>query len=277
MAQNAPAEVFKTSDGCTLAYTINAAGRSGAQRPGAPRMVLIHPLGLDRSVWAGAARRLAGEVETLSYDCRGHGQSERKAGEYSVELFARDLAELLDHVGWSSATIVGCSMGGCVALGFAGIYTPRVSALGLVNTTSWYGDEGPRQWQERAANARRQGLASLTDFQLTRWLSDDFRAAHPEKTEWARRVFLANSLDCYEATCGMLGRSDLRPYLGKLRMPTAIIAGEEDYATPVAASRQLHEAIAGSTLTILPKARHVTPVECEEPVAAILLELSRRS
>jgi 3-oxoadipate enol-lactonase len=59
-------------------------------------------------------------------------------------------------------------------------------------------------------------------------------------------------------------------------MATAIIVGEDDYATPVAASRQLHEAIAGSTLTILPKARHLTPVECEEQVASALLALVRR-
>jgi len=239
-------------------------------------MALIHPLALDHSVWDGVVRRFAGEVETLAYDCRGHGQSGREAGDYALELFARDLVELLDHVEWRDAAVVGCSMGGCVALAFAGLYTDRVSALGLVNTTSWYGDDGPRQWQERAANARRQGLESLTEFQVTRWLSDDFRAAHPGKAEWARRVFLANSLDCYAATCLMLGPADLRPYLAKLHMPTAIIAGEEDYATPVAASRQLHEAIAGSTLTILPKARHVTPVECEEDVAATLLALVRR-
>jgi 3-oxoadipate enol-lactonase len=271
MPENGRETTFQTSDGCTIAYTLEAGHRRDA-----PRMALIHPLGLDRSVWDGVVRRFAGEVETLAYDCRGHGHSGREAGEFTLELFARDLAELLDHVGWRKVAVVGCSMGGCVALAFAGLHTERVSALGLVNTTSWYGEEGPRQWKERAENARRQGLASLTEFQLTRWLSDDFRATHPEKAEWARRVFLANSLDCYAATCLMLGPADLRPYLAKLHMPTAIIAGEEDYATPVSESRQLHEAIAGSTLTILPKARHVTPVECKADVAAILAELARR-
>ena len=271
MPENARKATFKTSDGCTIAYTLELSRHSNA-----PRVALIHPLALDRSVWDGVVRRLGGEAETLAYDCRGHGESGREAGEFTLELFARDLAELLDHVGWPTAVVAGCSMGGCVAQAFAGLYTQRVSALGLVNTTSWYGDEGPRQWQERAANARRQGLDSLSEFQLTRWLSDSFRAAHPEKAEWARRVFLANSLDCYAATCLMLGRADLRPYLAMLHMPTAIIAGEEDYATPVVASRELHAAIAGSTLTILPKARHVTPVECEQEVAAALLALVRR-
>ena len=61
-------------------------------------------------------------------------------------------------------------------------------------------------------------------------------------------------------TCG--------PYLPSLRMPVAVVVGEEDYATPVAAAEQLHQAIPQSTLTILPGARHLTPVECPDRIAA---------
>jgi 3-oxoadipate enol-lactonase len=167
-------------------------------------------------------------------------------------------------------------MGGCVAQAFAGLYTKRVTVLGLIDTTAWYGEDAPQQWQKRATAAQQKGLDSLIEFQVTRWLSDAFRAAHPEKSDWATRVFLGNTADCYAASCKMLGVADLRPYLPKLHMPTAVIVGEEDYATPVAASRQLHEAIAGSTLTLLPQARHLTPVECEEQIASALLALARR-
>ena len=58
-----------------------------------------------------------------------------------------------------------------------------------------------------------------------------------------------------------------------MRMPVAVIVGEEDYATPVAMAQYLHEAIAGSTLTILKGARHLAPVESPEQVASQLLDL----
>ena len=74
----------------------------------------------------------------------------------------------------------------------------------------------------------------------------------------------------------MLGEADLRPRLPMLRLPVAIIVGEEDYATPAAMSQQLHEAIRGSTLTILSGARHLTPIECPEQIAAELLALTER-
>jgi 3-oxoadipate enol-lactonase len=74
----------------------------------------------------------------------------------------------------------------------------------------------------------------------------------------------------------MLGDADLRHFLPALRAPAAVIVGEEDYATPVAMSWQLHEAIRGSPLTIIPGGRHLTPVECPDQIASQLLTLLRR-
>ena len=263
-------EIFHTSDGCAIAYTLRGAGDSSAQR-----VVLIHSLALDSSIWDGVAARLAGHAEVLTYDCRGHGRSERRAGPFTVELFARD-AELLDHAGWRTAAVAGCSMGGCVAQAFAGLYPSRASALGLIDTTAWYGEDAPRQWRERGSAAVANGLAGMLEFQLARWFGGQFRSAHPELLKATAALFLATDLDCYAASCAMLGDADLRPYLTTLRLPVAIMVGEEDNATPLAMARQLHEAIQDSTLTILPGAQHLTPIECPERIASELLALLAR-
>ena len=263
--------MFTTSDGCPIAYTIHS-----ARVLNAPRMVLIHSLALDSSIWDGVVERLAGRAEILTYDCRGHGRSGRQAGRFTTELFARDLLELLDHVGWQKVIIAGCSMGGCVVQAFAGQYASRVAALALIDTTAWYGEDAPKTWRERAATAEAQGLAGLVDFQMTRWFGDAFRAAHPESVDAAIRVFLANDLACYAASCILLGDADLRRFLPHIAVPVAVIVGEQDYATPLAAAQYLHEAIAGSTLTVLPKARHLTPMECPDLIAAQLLALTER-
>lgn len=260
------------SDGSVLAYT-----QRGASGPGAPRIVLIHSLALDRSVWDGVIERLQAEAEILTYDCRGHGRSSRRANRFTVELFARDLAELLDHVGWPSATVAGCSMGGCVALAFAGLYPARASALGLIDTTAWYGTDAAAKFRERADAARAKGMRGLVEFQATRWFSDEFRATHPEVLRRATAVFLANDFDCYAASCGLLADVDVRAHLPAFRMPVAIVVGEEDYATPVDMAQQLHQAIPTSTFTILPHARHLTPIEHPERIASELLDLVRRA
>ncbi len=270
----APAQhdTFTTTDGSSLSFT-----RRPAPKPGAPRIALVHSLALDRSVWNGVAERLQGDAEILAYDCRGHGRSDRRSGAYSAELFANDLAELLDHVGWKTTAVAGCSMGGTVALAFAGLYPDRLSALGLIDTTAWYGADAPAKFAERADAARAKGMRGLIDFQLTRWFSDDYRAANPDELNRLMALFVANDLDCYAASCALLGHADLRRFLSSFRMPVAIVVGEEDYATPVAMSRQLHDAIPQSTLTILPRARHLTPIEHPEVIASELLALLQRA
>lgn len=260
---------FTTNDGCTIAYTLRAS-------PGPNRIAVIHSLGLDSSIWDGVAQQLEGKASVLAWDCRGHGRSSRVPGLFTMELFARDLAQLMDHVGWPSAVIAGCSMGGGVAQAFGGLFPERAEALGLIDTTSWYGAEAPVQWRQRAANAKANGLAGMVEFQLSRWFGDAFRANHPDLVSAATQVYLDADLDCYAASCELLGDTDLRPWLPSLKMPVAIVVGEEDYATPVAAAQQMHEAIAGSTLTIL-KGRHLTPIESPEKIAGELLTLLQRA
>jgi len=247
-----------------------------APKAGAPRLALIHSLALDRSVWDGVVQQLKSEAEMLTYDCRGHGQSERTPGPYAAQLFARDLAELFDGIGWTKAAVAGCSMGGNVAQAFAAEYPQRTSALGLIDTTAWYGADAPAKFEERAETAKAKGMRGMIDFQLTRWFSDDFRASHPDVLKRTTDVFVANDLNCYAASCELLGNVDSRASLPSFRMPVAIVVGEEDYATPVAMARQLHAAIPQSTLTVIPRARHLTPIECPDRIAAELRGLLAR-
>jgi 3-oxoadipate enol-lactonase len=243
---------------------------------GAPRLALIHSLALDRSVWNGVVERLATEYEILTYDCRGHGQSPKMPGPYTAELFARDLAELLDHLGWERTVVAGCSMGGNVAQAFAAAFPQRTAALGLIDTTAWYGADAPAKFKERADTARAKGMRGMIDFQLTRWFSDGFRAAHPEVLKRTFNVFVATELDCYAASCEMLGAADTRAALRAFDMPVAVVVGEEDSATPVAMARKLHEAIPHSTLTTIPGARHLTPIEFPDRIASELRGLLAR-
>ncbi len=232
---------------------------------GARRAVLVHSLAMDREFWRPVAERL--DAAVLLYDCTGHGESAKPPGPYSVEGFADDLARLLDHVGWERTLVAGASMGGCVALAFAARYAKRVSALGLADTTAWYGPDAPRQWEERAQKALEQGLRSLVDFQVTRWFSERFRKDNPEAVQRAVATFLRNDVQAYAASCRMLGAADLRRSLSAVVVPAAVIVGEEDYATPVSMARSLQQGIRGASLKVLTGARHLTALEKPAEVA----------
>ena len=264
-------DTFITSDGASIAFTHRA-----ATAPGSPRLALVHSLALDRSVWDGVAARLEGDVELLTCDCRGHGRSDRRHGAYTARLFASDLSELFERVGWHRGAVAGCSMGGNVAQAFAAAYPERTAALGLIDTTAWYGVDAAAKFRERADVAMATGMSELIGFQLTRWFSDEFRAGRPDVLTRITDVFVATEPGCYAASCALLGAVDMRAHLGSFQMPVVVVVGEDDYATPVAMARVLHDAIPQSTLTILERARHLTPIECPDPIASELRALLAR-
>jgi len=256
---------MKVRDGTQLAYEVR-----GRVKDVAP-VVLIHSLAMDHTFWTAVTPALTDATAVLVCDCRGHGQSDKPNGPYRVEQFADDLADLLDHVGWRSAIVAGASMGGCITLAFAAAYPARAAGLGLFDTTAWY--NAPDKWEERAATAETRGLAAMLEFQTTRWFTDAFRASRKDVLDGAVKVFMANPARCYAETCRMLGACNVTAALPRLKMPTRIVVGDEDYATPVAMSETLHRGIAGSTLTVIKNARHLTPLECPERIAAELRAL----
>jgi 3-oxoadipate enol-lactonase len=257
-------------DGCLLFYRMHP-------QSGKPRLVLIHSLALDAGIWGGVVSELGGEAEILVYDCRGHGQSERRPGPYTAKLFANDLAALLDHCGWPSAVIAGCSIGGCVAQAFAAEFAERARALALMDTTAWYGPTAPEDWRKRAAITAEQGFRAMLPFQLSRWFGDDFRAAHADLADALADVFLANDVACYQDSCALLGNADLRGVISSFRIPVSVIVGEQDYATPLAMAQTMQGLIPASTLTVIPGARHLTPVESPKQIAGLLKDLLRRT
>ena len=259
------ASTVRLRDGTRLVYDVQ--GRDD----GRPRLVLIHSLGMDRSFWDRVTPLLADSAAILAYDCRGHGASDKPTGPYRIEGFADDLAELMDHVGWASAIVAGASMGGCTTLAFAQRHPARAVALGLIDTTAWY--NAADKWEERAAKATSAGLASMIDFQVTRWFTDGFRAANPAIVKDNVDRLLANDPAAFAETCRMLGACNLEAGLPRMTMPAAVMVGDEDYATPVAMAETLHRGIRNSTLAVFKGARHLTPLETPERVAAELQRL----
>ena len=193
------------------------------------------------SRWRSA---LANEMRRFSvFDCRGHGASDKPPGPYTVELFADDLADLLDHVGWSTALVAGASMGGCVALAFAA----RLSrAHGGARPDRHHGLVRRRGAEATGRSAREPGGREGTS---RRWSSSrpragsatTFRAKQPGRRAAMRR-HVPDATTCRPmsrpATCS--AAADLRAALPTLKMPTAVVVGEEDYAAPVAMAQALH-------------------------------------
>jgi len=236
-------------------------------------VVLVHSLALNHRFWRLVAPAIAAKAHVVCVDVRGHGQSGKPPGPSSIELFAQDVKEVLQALGYRKAVVAGASLGGCVALQFAIDHPEMTAALGLVDTTSWYGPTAPEDWSKRAQKAKTDGLDSMVQFQASRWFSEQFRTDQPELLQQCVDTFLANDVEAYGEACRALGGFNASTRAAQVNAPTAVVVGANDYAAPVAMSQYLHESIQGSTLTIIPEACHLTPIETPDVIVNTLERL----
>lgn len=234
-----------------------------------PATVLLHSLALDRRVWEPAVPLLASFGPVVLLDLRGHGRSPASSG-FTIEDMADDVGEALAGLDLEAAAVVGMSMGGCVAQAVAIRHPARVRALGLVDTTAWYGPTAAEDWASRASTAETQGLRALSEFQLSRWFSEEFRKANPEVCSELLEVFAANDVPSYVSSCHALGAFDARNAVTDVAVPTSIVVGELDAATPPSMAEDLHQRIDGSTLRVIPGGKHLTAHESAEEVVKAL-------
>jgi 3-oxoadipate enol-lactonase len=237
-------------------------------RAGAP-LLLLHSLALDRHVWDATLPRLRKHRDILTVDLRGHGASSASAA-FTIEEMADDVAATLDSVGIDEVCLAGLSLGGSVAQAFATRHPHRTVALALIDTTAWYGPTAVQQWADRAAKAHSAGMRSLSAFQLDRWFSDKFRAENQDLCQDLLDRFARNDLASYEATCCALGAFDLRGPVATIDVPTLVVVGSDDPATPLSYAEDLSERIPHASLRVLPGARHLTPVERPRDVGDLL-------
>ncbi|HEY4201614.1 MAG TPA: alpha/beta fold hydrolase [Devosiaceae bacterium] len=258
--------VVTLSDGAALRYRLSAVG-------GRRRLVLIHPLAMNIEFWDPLVARLAEHMDILLYDVRGHGRSSPILHTFSDADHARDLVGLLDHLGWSGATVAGASMGGCIALAFAVHFPERAEGLGLIDTTSHY-DHDPAAWERRGQRAMTEGFGAMIGFQLDRWFSDEFRNGGSPVIARAIEIFVANHAPSYVEACRMLGAFDMSRRLDELNLPARVIVGEHDPATPIRMARFMADHIPGAELRIVASTRHFTPLEAPDVVGDELRSLT---
>ena len=176
----------------------------------------------------------------------------------------------MDHVGVSHAQFVGLSMGGMVAQ-FLGLdHAARFASICIASSTSRTPENMRHLWSDRVVVAREKGMASQVEPAMQRWLSAASRA-RPDLVARCTKMVESTPLEGYAGWCGAIEHLDMTDKLSGIRVPTKIIVGAEDPATPVAASETIHRHIPGSELTILPGVSHMLAIENPASFHAALL------
>jgi 3-oxoadipate enol-lactonase len=237
-----------------------------------PALVLLHCLGVDRHLWDFTVAELARSFTVLAYDFPGHGETALPAGRYSIEDLSAQLAAVLEREGVPRAHVAGISLGGLVAQHFAAAHPQSVDRLVLIDTTPRYTDELRAMWAERAAAARRSGVAALVDGLLQIWFTPACVAEDPPGVRYVRETLRRCSGEAYGLACEALAAADLRPLAARIRAPTLVVCGEQDIPSFLDSARWLAEHIGGARLAWLGPAKHASVLEQPQEFLRLLRE-----
>src|ERR1700675_3308195 len=200
-------------------------------------VIQIHGAGFGHFNFATATPILSRTFRCIDFDMRGYGQSERPFQHYDMEVWADDVAGLMDHLGVRTAHIHGTSMGGMVAQQFAAKYHQRTDRLVINCSAAKLVYAGVLTFRGWIDIAERYGVGSRTLAELIsmqalsrRYLdSDEGRQAVDMIQEILQN---SNRVDVFKLACQAMIDMDLRPILPKITAPTLVIGGDEDFMTP---------------------------------------------
>jgi 3-oxoadipate enol-lactonase len=233
-------------------------------------LVLTHGLGDSLHFWDGLVPALAPHHQVLRWDVRGFGNSDKPPGPYSAELFARDLAGLLDALAIDRVHLGGISMGGVIAQRFALDYPERVRSLVLCSTSSEIGAAGTANWRRLADAVEQRGFGSGAR-DASRAFSPGFAAAHPDVLAAAGAQAARNEPHAYAAAARAMSAYHWTAELGRLRRPVLILQGLADQLTPPGGSVKMQRALPAARLLMFPDTGHNLPLERAGEFAAAVL------
>jgi 3-oxoadipate enol-lactonase len=243
-------------DGCRIACRIDGAADTHV-------IMLSHSLGANHAMWDGQLDALTPHYRVLRYDLRGHGGSDVSPGAYGLDRLGRDVVELLDGLEIERVHFCGLSLGGMIGQWLGHREPERLLSLTLANTTSYMGP--PLGWDERIAAVRAGGLTLMRETILARWFTPHFT-----DTAAVGAMIEATDPDGYAGCCAAIRDMDLRPTNPLIAVPTLIIGGLHDPATPPEQAQALQAAIPHSELCLL-DAAHLSNIEASVAFNAAVL------
>ena len=229
-------------------------------------LVLLHGFTADSQSWAPLEKALPGQA-LIRIDLASHGRSPRRRVA-DFPALARMVVEAFDAMGEDRVHLLGHSLGGALALALADIRPRQIASLSLIAPAGL----GPEIDAEALTGITRATRAES----LAPWLRRLTATPEAISDDYARAAMRQRSDPALRAAQGAMADAlfpdgtqdfDLRPALGRIEAPTALIWGRQDQILPW---RQATAAPGDFALHLLAGAGHVPQIECPDRVARIL-------
>jgi non-heme chloroperoxidase len=229
---------------------------------GRPRgtLVLLHAFPLSAAMWEPQLSFAESGWRVVAPEI---GRTPSGPRLRSMDDCAGEVIDLLDALHIHEAVVAGLSMGGYAALSMFR-HAPRYFQ-GLVLCDTRAEADSPEALENRRRMqqlVRDRGPAAVADEMIPKLVGAASRATRPDLVERVRSLVVANTAESISgAIDALMARQDSTDILHSIHCPTLIVVGEEDTVTPLALSEKMHTAIAGSELSVISRAGHLSSLE----------------
>ena len=249
-----------------------ADGDLTAARAGSGRdLVILHSLLTDRHAFDPVLPQLSRRFRVTLPNLPGfHGSAPVEGG---LDAYAGWVARVFDafDIG-ADPVLMGNGFGGTVALAFALTHRERVGRLVLCDVAPGFPEAGKQAFRIMAASAAEGGMGAIAEIAAKRVFHTVYLGKYPAAVEERRAVLLQIDPIAFRAACMALIDADLVADLPALAVPTLVICGELDQATPPELNRLIATKVAGARYTELPRCGHCPPLEQPEAFLAAIAE-----
>ena len=169
---------------------------------------------------------------------------------------------------------VGLSMGGMTAQALAVRHPELLKTVVIANSAAYYPDQAP--WRARAETVGAHGVAAIAPGAVARWLTPAY-AGTPEGAAAAKAlhdVLVGTDAQGYIESCNAVAAIDFRESNRRIAVPTLVIGGLQDEATPMAMSEAMAAAIPHARLATI-DAAHLSAVERPVEFTQLLIDFWR--
>src|SRR6478609_6150818 len=219
-------------------------GTLTAVRTGAGRdLVILHSLLADRHAFDPVLPALAARRRVTLFNLPGfHGSQPAMLA--LMDAYLATIEDGFDEFDIAKdAILLGNGFGGTVALAFALAHPERISKLVVSDAAAAFPPEGRQAFAVMAEKVAEGGLGSIAEIAAKRVFSPAYLSQHPEKIEERKQVLLGIDPKAFQDACRILQETDLTPLLSHVRVPTLVVCGSEDQATPPALNKQIVEKV----------------------------------
>ncbi len=236
-----------------------------------PVLCFVNSLGTDFRIWDQVAAHFAEDYCLLLYDKRGHGLSDLGQGPVTIDRHVDDLLALVDHFGIDRFGLIGLSIGGQIAQRLAVRAPDRLAALVLCDTAVKLGDA--ETWNGRIAAVEAGGMEAVGDATMERWFTAVYRAEEDMPLRIWRNMLTRQSAKGYIASCLAVRDADLTSDAPQIDVPTLVVVGDDDKASPPDLVRATAEMIPGARFAVIEGAGHLPCIERPDELAALIGDL----